>query len=229
MISLTLGPEKLEATLPGVYYSLTGSLLFVLAFVTSAQLFAKHTPKHLWPIPITLLIASLAWLTMPVTCMNLPQELRVAVPFLILGVFFLQSIFSKVAENFPENTMAFPKTRPTEFVFRFCFAGAVVAAATIAAKTSGPFWGAIIGGTFPASFGSQLMIFQSKHPASYLPSIVRTAPVGVISTAIYAMLTTYLYPEIGLFFGTVAGFIGSICFSLIVATTVQKRLKLQES
>jgi predicted permease len=60
-----LSPEEFRATLPGVYYSLLGAILFTFVFSLVAQRFSRLTPHKKWPVFITLLSASFAWILIP--------------------------------------------------------------------------------------------------------------------------------------------------------------------
>jgi branched-subunit amino acid transport protein AzlD len=106
-------------------------------------------------------------------------------------------------------------------LFRAIFSGAVIASALILSRYFGPFWGAVVGGTYPASFGSQLMIFQSKYHARYLPSLIKTVPVGVLSTTVYSSIVVFCYDSIGIFMGTVVALTASLLTSSIVAIALR--------
>jgi len=215
-IAFTVGSQTLIDILPGVYYSLLGTILFAFAFSSAAQWFSGKTPERKWPILYTLIIASCIWISAPLLSSRLPQKIPIALPCLVGGIIFLQPLYSRYANRFPDYPIG-NETKPLEILFRGLFSGIVIAAAIIVAKSFGPFWGGILGGTYPAAFGSQLMIFQNKYPADYLPSLIKTIPIGVLSIAAYATVAAVLYPVIGITLGTVGAFTTSVFVSFILS------------
>ena len=215
-ISATLGSETLIEILPGVYYSLLGTILFAFAFASVAQWFSGKTPEKKWPIPITLIFSSCIWIAAPLLSSILPKTIFVALPCLIGGIAILQPFYSRYANRFSEYPIR-NGIKPSEILFRGLFSGSVIASAVIIAKTLGPFWGGVLGGTYPAAFGSQLMIFQNKYPADYLPSLIKTIPAGVLSIAAYATAAAFLYPVIGIVLGTLCAFAASLGISFILS------------
>ena len=214
-IAATLGSKTLITILPGIYYSLLGTILFAFAFAATAQRFSTITPERKWPILFTLIIASCIWISAPLLSSRLPNKTTIALPCLVGGIGLLQLLYSRYSNRFYEYPVQ-SGISPLEMLFRGLFSGTVIASAVIVAKTFGPFWGGILGGTYPAAFGSQLMIFQNKYPADYLPSLIKTIPVGVLSIAVYATITALLYPRIGIALGTIVAFASSLCVSFIL-------------
>lgn len=220
-LSHEFGPEILLKVLPNVFYSLFGSFLFAITFVVVAQHFADKTPTQKWPIAVTLIAASLVWLIVALLTSNLPRRFDIALTTYAMVTILIQPLLWNYALHHPSSSISH-KTTLSEFFARTIFAGTVVATALIVSKTLSPFWGAVVGGTFPAAFGSQLMIFQNKYPASQLPTTIKTIPLGVTSTAFYAILVAMLYPNIGMIWGTAIGILGSLVFSLVLAYAVKR-------
>ena len=52
-IAFTVGSQTLIDILPGVYYSLLGTILFTFAFSSAAKWFSGKTPERKWPILFT--------------------------------------------------------------------------------------------------------------------------------------------------------------------------------
>jgi len=211
-LAITLGSDKLLPNLPGVYYSLLGSVLYVLSFSMFAQKFASNSVLS---IALTVVVSSLAWLIVPMLSRELPREISIALPTFLIAIALLQPLFYRYADKFPLCSQR-PMTGLREFLFRVIFSGTIISAAIIFAKLIGPFWGAVIGGTYPVALGSQMMIFRRKYPPQYLPSVIRTVPVGVTSTAAYATVVSFAYPKIGIIAGTLLAFVVSFCVSKLV-------------
>lgn len=221
-LALSLGPDQLLPVLPAVYYSLLGAILFAFSFTFVAQRFSEKNPNKKWRVPCTLILASCAWFMVSLLSSKLPQIHWVALPCLLIGITLLQPLFTIYVNHFPDCASP-PQITFTELLFRGIFAGTVVAAAVVLARALGPFWGAVVGGTYPASFGSQLMLFQLKYPSKFLPSLIKTVPVGILSTTVYSTIVCLTYPRIGILLGTLVAFAGSLCTSLLVVRLSRER------
>ncbi len=73
-----------------------------------------------------------------------------------------------------------------EMIFRFCFAGGVIATAIILGRVSGPIWGAVFS-AYPATFTSTLIILNHRHGTSIIRSMARTMPIGSFGSAFFAV------------------------------------------
>lgn len=214
-LALSVGPDQLLPVLPAVYYSLLGAILFAFSFTFVAQRFSATKLNKKWRVPCTLILASCAWFMVSLLSSKLPQVQWVALPCILIGITLLQPLFAIYVNHFPDCASR-PQIKFSELLFRGVFAGTVVSTAVVLARALGPFWGAVVGGTYPASYGSQLMLFQLKYPSKYLPSLIKTVPIGILSTAVYATVVCLTYPLIGIFLGTLVAFAGSFCTSLLV-------------
>lgn len=215
-------PDAIRENISAIYYSLLGAILFGLAFAVTSQFFSNLTPKKKWPIAATLLIASCAWILIPIITDKLPDSIFVSLLSLLIGIALLQPFFSFYANRFPTCQHP-PQTGAAELFFRFLFTGSIIALSVISTKMLGAFWGAIIGASYPASFSSQLMIFQSKYPSKFLPSLIKTIPVGVLSTTGYASVVALSYPYVGILKGTPLALLASLIISLTVARLSRER------
>ena len=215
-LAFSLGPDQLLPVLPGVYYSLLGAILFAFSYTFVAQRFPEKTSNNIWRVPCTLILASCVWFTLALLSSKLPQIHWVALSCFLIVIALLQRIFTIYVNRFPDCAPPSQQIKFTELLFRGIFAGTVVATAVVLARALGPFWGAVVGGTYPASYGSQLMLFQLKYPAKVLPSLIKTVPVGILSTGAYATVVCLTYPHIGILLGTLAAFGGSLCTSVLV-------------
>ena len=221
-LAITLDPEAIHQSLPGVQYSLLGAILFAFSFSVVAQKFSSITPERKWPVIPTLLAAASIWLIFAICTSYLPQRLSISLPVLLLGIFSLQTLFSRYANQFPVCSSP-PQIRVQELFFRALFCGTIIAGALITSRLLGPYWGALVGGTFPASFGSQLMIFQFKYPTRFIPSVIKTVPLGVLNVSVYSIVVAYSYPKLGITLGTILGFSASALMAFSLATITKEK------
>ena len=224
-LAIVLGPEAIYQSLPGVQYSLLGAILFAFSFSVVAQKFSSITPERKWPVLPTLLVAVATWLIFAICTTYFPQRLSISLPVLLVGILSLQPLFSRYANQFPVCSSP-PQTQVRELLFRSLFCGTIIATALIVSRILGPYWGALVGGTFPASFGSQLMIFQFKHPSRFIPSVIKTVPLGVLNVTIYSIVVAYSYPKLGIVLGTILGFAASTLMAFSLATLAKEKTYL---
>lgn len=215
-IAIEIDSHRLIDILPGVYFGLVGGIVFALSFALIAQRFATHTPTTKWPVAATLVFASGVWFAVPFCSTFAPKGLGFALLCLLMAIAVFQPLAARYANRFPVCNSP-PQTGIKEVLFRAVFAGTVIGSAVIITRLLGPFWGAVVGATYPASFGSQLMIFQAKYPARFLPSLIKTLPLGVLSTTVYATVVALGYPVFGIALGTFAALVASLTTSLLLA------------
>jgi len=93
----------------------------------------------------------------------------------------------------------------------------VVSAAVIISKLLGPFWGVIVGSSFPAAYTSQLLILHLKHGAKNTLQLMRTIPTGTLGQVVYILAVAYFYPIYDIWFGTLYAYSVTLIFYLILA------------
>lgn len=218
------GIQSLAQSIPGAGYALIGSLVYVLTFLFFALTLEKFHCHIIIKIFFTWLFASLGWIIFPILAQDFPRD-DVWMPFAILTIVILliQPVFLRISNHFP----AYEKTQQTtkkEMLFRMLFAGMIIALAVIISKLAGSFWGTVIGASYPASFGSQLMIFQKKYPANFIASVIRVVPIGLFPLVAYAITVSFAYPAFGIWIGTVIAIIVSLATGYIVGQISRKVL-----
>ena len=118
--------------------------------------------------------------------------------------------------------------RSTAFSFpvvlaRAAFSGTVIASAVLMARLSGPLLGGVIS-MFPAVFLSTLLITYHAHGPGFSSAVMKTALFGSISVVLYGILVKFLYPGLGLWWGTLVCIVMSFSGAVFIHTCVIKRL-----
>jgi uncharacterized membrane protein (GlpM family) len=99
---------------------------------------------------------------------------------------------------------------PTQLVWRAVFGGSVISFAVIMGKAGGPMVGGIFG-SFPAMFLSTLVITAHMGGADFCRSVGKALLIsGLVNVPIYEILVRYLYPRVGLGWGTVMALLGAM-------------------
>lgn len=89
-----------------------------------------------------------------------------------------------------------------QIALRALFGGGVIAFAVLMGKLGGPVLGGVFA-TFPAVFLSTLIITYRTGGARFSRAVTKALMVsGTINVGLYAILVRYLYPWLGLLYGT---------------------------
>ena len=115
-------------------------------------------------------------------------------------------------KNFPEKQAEFHAGK-REIAARAVFAGLIIAAAVVAAKTFGNLWGGVLA-AFPATYIATMFIAAEQHSIDFAKSIVKGAPIGTTGSMAYYLAVNALYPSYGIIVGTI------ISYAIAVLTVV---------
>ena len=111
-----------------------------------------------------------------------------------------------------------------QIALRALFGGAVIAFAVLMGKLGGPVLGGVFA-TFPAVFLSTLIITYRTGGASFSRAVTKALMVsGTISVGLYAILVRYLYPWLGLLYGTSIALVLSWVNGYLVYIFIKARL-----
>ncbi len=156
-----------------------------------------------------------------------------AFPLLNLGNTYLNiAIFVAVAAISMRLMRGFPSKRvhytPTkrEMVFRAFLGGCVVAAAVVAAKLIGPLWGGLFA-AIPASYISMLFIVTRLHGLEFTKAIVKSIPIGTTGTLVYSLVIQSAYPALGIYAGTLAGYLCAFSWVIFLHLPVFRKFKTE--
>jgi uncharacterized membrane protein (GlpM family) len=91
---------------------------------------------------------------------------------------------------------------PSQLIWRALFGGSVISLAVFMGKLGGSLLGGIFG-SFPAMFLSTLVITSKANGADFSRSVGKSLLVsGLINVPLYEIAVRYLYPSVGLGYGT---------------------------
>jgi hypothetical protein len=191
-IGLTQSPQVAAdaTTVMPLAQGLNGLVVITFMLFISRGLFAGLlSALSLWFFQSTLLylvdiklfwVSLLGWLILLVFC-YLSVEKWMGIPST-----------GKVALSYP----------PSQLIWRALFGGLVIAFAVLMGKVGGPLLGGIFG-SFPAMFLSTLVITFNAGGSAFSRSVGKSLLIsGLINVLIYEMMVRFLYPRIGLGWGT---------------------------
>ena len=90
----------------------------------------------------------------------------------------------------------------SQIIFRALFSGCVIAFAVLVGRLGGPVFGGLFA-TFPAMFLSTLIITYRAGGAEFSRAVAKSMMVsGMVNVVLYTIAIRYLYPWVGLFYGT---------------------------
>ncbi|MGD6808728.1 MAG: DUF3147 family protein [Candidatus Bathyarchaeia archaeon] len=126
--------------------------------------------------------------------------------------FYLFSKKLKLAKFEGERTLY----RTSEVFLRGLGAGAIVAVSVLLSQIGGPVLGGVAA-TFPAVFTSTLLILHHSKGTEFTRSISKPlAYSGILTVIPYSILVHFLYPLVGIWFGTLFSYL--LVFPLVLAS-----------
>mgnify|MGYP001062645933 FL=1 len=188
--------------------------IFVTVFISMSQ-------RGLAP---ALAGALLTWFILALILMILNvQVLWISIlAWLVLGV----GCFLVVEKGMKITSQGRKATRYTagQITGRAALSGTVVALAVLMGKVAGPLAGGIFA-TFPAVFLSNLIISYRSGGAAFASAVAKALMVsGLITVPIYALLVWFLYPRLGLGFGTLIAFLVTAGVGFLILQVMKSRL-----
>lgn len=113
-------------------------------------------------------------------------------------------------------------------MLRSLFAGAVIAAAVVVSKYSGPIVGGIFT-AFPAVYVSTFTILYFARGINFSQAFVKPLIIsGSINTTVYGVAAYFLYPKYGLYTGTLIAFLISLFCSFYIVRNLLNALLTRE-
>jgi len=115
------------------------------------------------------------------------------------------------------------KFTKTQLLIRAVFAGTIIASAVLAGRYGGAVLGGILAG-FPAGFLSTFVIAYFARGVRYTQSFARMLMLsGSTNPTVYAVAVHFLYPRVGLWWGTAIAFVISlVCMQYVVAPLIAR-------
>ncbi len=111
-----------------------------------------------------------------------------------------------------------------QYIFRAVFGGFIVALAVFLSRIGGPVFGGIFS-AFPAVFISILIINYRSRGMEFSRAMTKPLLVtGMVSIFAYSVGVRYLYPSLGLWWGTLGAYAFALFGALLSYLVIQKKL-----
>ena len=181
-------------------------------------------------LPFGLVTSGLFWLVAMVTTHALHlTNIGVNLAIWVVGMVVLVSNFKRILPV-PEVKSSPVKFTKTQLLARALFAGSIIASAVVAGKYGGAVLGGILAG-FPAGFLSTFIIAYFARGLAFTQSFARMLMLsGATNPAVYAVAVHFLYPQVGLWWGTLIAFaISLLSMRYVVAPVINRLLRSTKS
>lgn len=115
-----------------------------------------------------------------------------------------------------------PKSyRLWQYVLRALFAGSMVASIVFLSSFLSPFYLGIVS-TFPAVLLSSLVILIVNQGNEFAMATGKVLIISSTNIVVYALIIAFVYPLVGIFWGTVIGFLGALGWVWMIVPLLKK-------
>lgn len=246
--ALSLFSERLGSKIGGAIAGIPATMVMSLAFIgitQSAQAAAATTTVIPLMLGVNIIMVSVFltlmsrlgsgfWLSLSASlcCWLLLSCLVVTYNPTLLVSLFVYLLVVVVGYIVVEHTLSIvsvPGGRVTstkaQILFRGLIAGATVCGAVLAARYSGPTLGGVFA-TFPALTVALMLIFKMSGSEKLLPAFLKNfIVVGTINVCVFVLTVRYMFPVIGVGWGTVCSLTISLLTSYVLYLLVNKNMK----
>ena len=178
-------------------------LLTIMAYIHTAQAVSQRTRGHKRVIFASAAISVVVWFVLSLLIINSNVDFFYSVlgfiAILLPVAYISDSRKTEAGEGTVHITMS-------QLLFRSVFSGLLISLAVYLSNTMGPVWGGVLA-TFPAAYLSSLIILHYTRGPKFLHFVEKTAYIGAFILTVYAISVRYLYPSIGLAWGTLASYV----------------------
>lgn len=200
-VALATSVPFVQATIP---FSLIGLCVFIVSVSVFLSASGRWAPRKALLVSLGVWLALAAFVLGFLHSLDLSGALMLVIPSYVLANLYFGRLPSAPKEPGSDS-------RPI-FLQRMLFAGSLIALVVFMAKTLGPAWGGLFT-VFPVSTFSSYWLLGRDHSPAFMRALsarmLRLSGVFVAYTcAIY-----FLFPVLGIFGGTAAGFV----IALVVA------------
>jgi len=123
----------------------------------------------------------------------------------VVGWLLLAAVCYLVVERWmkvPSQGKTRASYAPSQIAYRALFGGAIITFAVLMGKLGGPIYGGVFA-TFPAMFLSTLAVTYRAGGAEFSRAVAKALMIsGLINVPLYAIVVRWLYPGLGLAYGT---------------------------
>jgi hypothetical protein len=206
-LGFILKPNDFQKLLPLVPAPIGISLIFIAAYIYIAKwisiLLFKSSPtkkQKIFIIVITSIISSTIWLLMslPFAVYQFDNFILSLLIFMVLA-WLSHLIMTRGSHKYKEEKPL--KYKPAQQLGRAIFAGLMVATTVYFGQTMGAFWGGVIA-MFPAAFLAAIAIIHYYYSQEALFGFFKTVPLGSTTLILYAWVSHYSFPMLGVIWGT---------------------------
>ncbi|MBN1988905.1 MAG: DUF3147 family protein [Bacteroidales bacterium] len=222
----TILAQKLGSKLGGLIANLPSTILVSVLFIalTQGAVFAADSTKFV-PIGMTIdtifllvfiatakhgvakatILSLLSWLILAVLASYMPP-LSAALGILLFAVTVIGAF---TATEYFMNIPSLPRERvkPTMQVVltRAIFSGSVVGAAVVVGQSGSAFWTGVTS-TFPAVMLSSMVILTVTAGKAFARATGKVMLVSSTNIVVYGFAVSWLYPKVGIVWGTIVSF-----------------------
>ena len=218
-INITEGPKSTKLAITIVPAMLVVTLFYAWVFVKAYSL---TKPKRYLFVSV---IATLAWLVVSAILRKSLSKTDF-VYIVILGLAGI-SLFQYALHQY---AVVMPKKRvlpSSVYMARFLVSGAVIAAAVVVARYSGPLWGGVVS-SFPATVVTSLYFLSKSQGSEFAKSFVKRLPLGVISSLIFIIVLHLTLTRLPTLISFLLGMSCSLIYTFILLS-IQRPQTLDES
>lgn len=203
------------------------SAVFTLSGLTSAICFAfgyrQVVQRHgsiLW-LPLAVLSGFACFFASSLILQFLPANRWLSLAVVVTAILLFRRLFKNIEESQinrsapPANRLAaFLSSKTNTLLFRANIATASILLITGLAEFLGPERAGLLA-AFPVSFFPLLLILHISYGAAVVSTTIKHYPDGIGALVVYALAVSYLYPLLGLHWGTAASLLCSVGYLLL--------------
>ncbi len=211
------------------------SAVYTLSGLTSAVCFAfgywqviKRRADILW-LPLATLSGFVCFFVSSLILQFLPANRWVILTVVVVAILLFRTLFKEIGESQinrnapPANRLAaFLSSKTNTLLFRANIATASILLITGLAEFLGPERAGLLA-AFPVSFFPLLLILHISYGAAVVSTTIKHYPDGIGALVVYALAVSYLYPLLGLHWGTAASLLCSVAYLLVYGVLRARR------
>ncbi len=200
----------------GVQFAADSALYNIVGLLAMQMfLYGYYKASEHFRLPVTVLIALFGYSATAIALYFLPLPRSVLVVAALLSIPLFGYLFKPIANHVITRKVAL---QYKVIAFRAVSAASIVVLVTSIAHLVGTTWAGLFS-AFPSTLFPLLLIVHFTYGAKPAQTIIKHVPVGLVALVAYSLTVTVLYPLIGVYIGTVCGFIIATVYLLIYQLT----------
>lgn len=180
-------------------------------------------------LPLAVIMGFACFFTSSTLLQFLPANRWLSLAVVIAAILLFRTLLKPIAEvqidrnQPPANALArLLAGKTATLLFRASIATASILLITGLAELLGPARAGLLA-AFPVSFFPLMLILHISYGGAVLSTTIKHYPDGIGALAVYALAVTFLYPLLGLHWGTFASLLCSVAY-LLVYSQLRARL-----